>query len=45
MELRNGRYEVEGVGLVELANEYGTPLYVYSGQKILDQFKTLSVAA
>ncbi len=35
-----GTLHVEGVSLAELARRHGTPLYVYSGQKILSQFET-----
>jgi diaminopimelate decarboxylase len=34
----------EDVELKELAEEYGTPLYVYSKQQILENFQTLSSA-
>lgn len=34
----------EDVALQDLADEYGTPLYVYSGATILDHFKRLDAA-
>lgn len=35
---RRGTLYVEGVRLSDLARQYGTPLYVYSGEKIRSQF-------
>jgi diaminopimelate decarboxylase len=44
MELSQGKYKVQNVDLVALANEFGTPLYVYDADKIIHQFKTLKTA-
>ena len=33
-----------GVSLIELAREYGTPLYVYDGNRIIEQYKKLKNA-
>lgn len=41
MELINGTYRVEGIELTALAREFGTPLYVYNGHKMVQQLKTL----
>ncbi len=41
---KNGSLFCEDVNLAELANEHGTPLYVYSGATILDHFKRLDAA-
>jgi diaminopimelate decarboxylase len=41
---KNGALFCEDVNLAELANEHGTPLYVYSGATILDHFKRLDTA-
>ncbi len=35
---------IPGINLEELAKEYGTPLYVYHAEKILEQFDTLKKA-
>ncbi|KEO73188.1 diaminopimelate decarboxylase [Anditalea andensis] len=44
MEINNQQFEIQGVPLLGLAKEYGTPLYVYDGQKILDQVQKLKQA-
>ncbi|OEK02973.1 diaminopimelate decarboxylase [Roseivirga sp. 4D4] len=44
MLLENDRYKVQGVDLIDLANEYGTPLYVYDAEKIKHQFDRLNNA-
>lgn len=44
MLLENDRYKVQGVDLIDLANEYGTPLYVYDAEKIKAQFDRLNNA-
>jgi diaminopimelate decarboxylase len=41
---RRGALHVEGVKLDDLAQRFGTPLYVYSGGKILSQFKAFDQA-
>lgn len=41
---KNGSLFCEDVALQDLADEYGTPLYVYSGATILDHFKRLDAA-
>jgi diaminopimelate decarboxylase len=41
---KNSSLFCEDVNLAELANEHGTPLYVYSGTTILDHFKRLDAA-
>ncbi|MBC7450195.1 MAG: diaminopimelate decarboxylase [Cytophagales bacterium] len=41
MELNNNTYSLQGISLTDLAKEYGTPLYVYDGEKILSQYKRL----
>ena len=35
---------LQGVDLTDLAQEFGTPLYVYDGQKIIEQINTLRSA-
>jgi diaminopimelate decarboxylase len=44
MELTEQAYRIQGVALTDLAQKYGTPLYVYDGEKILNQVKTLQEA-
>lgn len=44
METKDQQYQIQGVSLIELTNQFGTPLYVYDGQKILDQVKQLQDA-
>ncbi len=41
MELVNGNYQIGGVDLHTICNEYGTPLYVYDTNKIASQYKRL----
>lgn len=41
MELQNGRYQIQGVDLLGLTEEFGTPLYVYDAQKIESQYQRL----
>ncbi|MDQ3072538.1 MAG: diaminopimelate decarboxylase, partial [Bacteroidota bacterium] len=42
MKLVNGRSCLGNVALEDLAGEYGTPIYVYDGNKIEAQYKLLS---
>lgn len=44
MDLVNNRYTIQGVDLVELTSEFGSPLYVYDAEKIEQQFKKLTSA-
>ena len=44
MNLVNNRYETGGVDLLNIAEEFGTPVYVYDAQKIRDQYKLLTSA-
>lgn len=41
MELHNGTYSIQGLALKEVAQEFGTPLYLYDGAKIIQQLATL----
>ena len=41
MDLVDNRYSIQGVDLVALTQEYGTPLYVYDADKIKTQFDSL----
>ena len=44
MQLSNNRYLIQGVDLLNLCAEMGTPLYVYDGNKIIEQINTLKKA-
>jgi len=44
MEINNQQFEIQGVSLLALTKEFGTPLYVYDGQKILNQVTRLKKA-
>lgn len=44
MELTNNAYTIQGLELTALCKEFGTPLYVYDGEKIIDQLKSLKNA-
>ena len=44
MQLTEAKYEIDGVNVLDLCNEYGTPLYVYNSQKMEEQYKRLSAA-
>ncbi|HAA10767.1 MAG TPA: diaminopimelate decarboxylase [Cytophagales bacterium] len=41
MILQDDRYQIQGIDLVSLTETYGSPLYVYDGQKIVDQYHGL----
>jgi len=44
MLLVNDRYKIQEVDLIDLASDYGTPLYVYDADKIREQFDRLNNA-
>ena len=44
MELINNKYTMQGIDLVDVAQEFGTPVYVYDAAKIDSQVKRLSDA-
>jgi diaminopimelate decarboxylase len=44
MELVNNRYQIQGIDVAEICKEFGTPLYVYDGQKIISQLQSLKNA-
>ena len=44
MEINEQTYRIQGVSLTDLAEQYGTPLYVYDGEKILSQVKAIKTA-
>ena len=44
MQLISGHYQIQDVDLLTLTKEFGSPLYVYDGEKIVHQLKTLKMA-
>jgi len=44
MELKENKYQIQGIGLIDLTKKYGTPLYVYDGNKIASQFNAVKAA-
>jgi diaminopimelate decarboxylase len=44
MEQLQTATKVQNISLINLASQFGTPLYVYDGDKIVHQFKTLKTA-
>ena len=44
MELSGGTYTIQGLDVAAIAEEFGTPLYIYDGEKIATQIKSLKTA-
>jgi diaminopimelate decarboxylase len=44
MELSNEVYRIQGLDVTDLCQKFGTPLYVYDGEKIVTQLKSLQNA-
>lgn len=44
MELNDGKYEIQGLSVLELGRQYGTPLYVYDADQIILQIDRLRKA-
>ncbi len=44
MEQTKGVYTIQGLSVIQLAQQFGTPLYVYDSNKIADQINTLKQA-
>jgi diaminopimelate decarboxylase len=44
MEFTNGTYQIQGLDVLSIAKEFGTPLYLYDGNKIVSQIQTLKNA-
>lgn len=44
MELKNDTYYMQGVRVLDLCEQYGTPLYLYDADKIEDQLKKMKKA-
>ncbi|MDN5216362.1 diaminopimelate decarboxylase [Fulvivirgaceae bacterium BMA12] len=44
MKLVNNKYQIQGINLEKLAAQFGTPVYVYDGEKIIHQINYLTGA-
>jgi len=44
MELSNNTYTIQGIPVLDICKEFGTPLYVYDAEKIVNQLKSLKGA-
>lgn len=44
MDLSQGIYRIQGISVKQLVEEFGTPLYVYDGEKIVSQVERLKNA-
>ena len=44
MEITNHRYQIQGVDMLSIVEEFGSPVYVYDADKIVEQYNTLSNA-
>lgn len=44
MKLKDSSYQIQGLDLLQVAEEFGSPLYVYDADKIEQQYKQLSTA-
>ncbi len=44
MELVNNQYQIQGVNVLDVCAEYGTPLFIYDAEKIVSQYKKLKNA-
>ncbi|WP_114752379.1 diaminopimelate decarboxylase [Pleomorphovibrio marinus] len=44
MQVIDQKYKIQGINLTDLAGKYGTPLYVYDGEKIQSQVTALKEA-
>ena len=44
MQLENSIYTLGGIPLTQIANDFGTPLYVYDAEKIVSQYQKLKTA-
>lgn len=44
MELSNGNYTIQGINVLDICKEFGTPVYVYDAEKIVNQLKSLKTA-
>lgn len=41
MELKNNKYQIEGIPVTNLATKYGLPVYVYSTSQMIDKYNKM----
>src|SRR5256885_13794351 len=44
MELTEGKYQIQGIDISTIASEFGTPVFIYDGKKIVNQLQSLKNA-
>jgi diaminopimelate decarboxylase len=44
MKLQDGKYQIQNVPVLDIAEEFGSPLYLYDGDKIVSQYKRMKKA-
>ena len=44
MQLVKGQYQIQGVNVLDVCTEYGTPLFIYDADKIVSQYQKLKAA-
>ncbi|HMG91599.1 MAG TPA: diaminopimelate decarboxylase [Chryseolinea sp.] len=44
MEFSEGNYTIQGLNVLDITQQFGTPLYVYDAEKIVSQIKSLKTA-
>ena len=44
MQFINNQFQIQGLNVSELCKEFGTPLYIYDGEKIVSQYHKLANA-
>ncbi len=44
MQLVNNHYQIQGVNVLDICAEYGTPVFIYDASKIVSQYQTLKNA-
>jgi diaminopimelate decarboxylase len=44
MEFSEGKYTIQGLNVLDITQQFGTPLYVYDAEKIVSQIKSLKTA-
>jgi diaminopimelate decarboxylase len=44
MEFSEGNYTIQGLNVLDITQQFGTPVYVYNAEKIVSQIKSLKTA-
>ncbi|NMM46768.1 diaminopimelate decarboxylase [Marinigracilibium pacificum] len=44
MQLKNNTYQIQGVNVLDICEEFGTPVYVYDSEKIRERYESLTSA-